>query len=161
MSRDLHANLNVIGPYLSHTLIRTRIKGEFRTLITSAQRHPWVRGSVATLFSQYTLLISFYCKIVATEKQLLTPVLRFSERQATKSGSTFSPRVCDVQPPCHSHAHLFERDNFHRTTGGSPTVSLTKGGQVQSVSRGREGGGRRWGGGGKLDIEKRLDRWQK
>ena len=84
--------------------------------------------------------VIFYCKIVGTEKQLLTPVLRFNNRQATKSGSTFSPRVCDVQPPCHSHAHLFERDNLRRTTGGSLTVSLTKGGQVQSVSRGRGGG---------------------
>ena len=72
---------------------------------------------------------------MATEKQLLTPVLRFSNRQATKSGSTFLPRVCDVQPPCRSHALLFERDSLHRTTGGS--VSLTRGGQVQSVSRGR------------------------
>ena len=27
----------------------------------------------------------------------------------------FSPRVCDFQPPCRSHAHLFERDNLHRT----------------------------------------------
>ena len=28
--------------------------------------------------------VIFYCKIVATEKQLLTPVLRFNNRQATK-----------------------------------------------------------------------------
>ena len=61
----------------------------------------------------------FFCKIVATEKHLLTPVLRFNNRQATKSGSTLLPRVCDFQPPCRSHAHLFERDHLHRTTGGS------------------------------------------
>ena len=85
--------------------------------------------------------VIFYCKIVAPEKQPLTPILRFSNHQATKSGSTFLPRVCDVQPPCRSHAHLYERDNFHHTTGGSLTASLTKGGQVQSVSRGRGGEG--------------------
>ena len=65
--------------------------------------------------------VIFYCKIVATEKQLLTTVLRFNNRQATKSGSTFSP---EVQPPYRSHAHLFERDNLHRTTGGSLTALL-------------------------------------
>ena len=42
-------------------------------------------------------------------------VLRFNNCEATKSVH-FSPRVCDFQPPCRSHAHLFERDNLHRTT---------------------------------------------
>ena len=73
---------------------------------------------------------------MATEKQLLTPVLRFNNRQATKSGSTFSP---DVQPPCRSHAHLFERDNLHRTTGGSLTVSLNER-WASSISQPRAGG---------------------
>ena len=82
--------------------------------------------------------VIFYCKIVATEKQLLTPVLRFNNRPSNKSGSTFSPRVCDVQPPCCSHAHLFERDNLHRTTG---VLSLSLLREVGKFNQSAEGGG--------------------
>ena len=85
--------------------------------------------------------VIFFCKIVATEKQLLTPVLRFNNRQTTKSGSTLSPRVCDFQPPCRSHAHLFERDNLHHTTGGSVTLSHLRRVSSFTVSRGGGGGG--------------------
>ena len=82
-------------------------------------------------------LLFFIVKLWPPKSSCLTPVFRFNNRQATKGGSTFSPRVCDVQLPCRSPAHLFERDNLHRTTGGSLTVSLTRGGPAQSVSRGR------------------------
>ena len=92
----------------------------------------------------------FFFKIVATEKQLLTPVLRFNNCQATRSVH-FSPRVCDFQPPCRSHAHLFERDNLHRTNGFS---------HLRWESSYSPAGGR-GGGGGKVDIEKRSNRWQK
>ena len=59
--------------------------------------------------------------------------------------STFSPRVCDFQPPRRSHAHIFERDDLDRTTGVlSLSLSLKF---VQSAGGGRrdeeegEGGG--------------------
>ena len=79
MRRDLHSNLNWIGPYLSHTLIRTRIKDKLRTLITSAQLHPWVRGSVATLFSQYTLVIisGLETTVIALKKAMVQRLLHF------------------------------------------------------------------------------------
>ena len=79
MSRDLHANLNEIGPNLSHTFIRTRIKDEFRTLITSAQLHPWVRGSVATLFSQCTLVIilGLETTVIVLKKAMVQRLLHF------------------------------------------------------------------------------------
>ena len=48
-------------------------------------------------------------KIVATEKQLLIPV------QLPSKWFHFSPWVGDFQPPCRSHAHIFERDTLHRT----------------------------------------------
>ena len=50
--------------------------------------------------------VIFSCKIVTTEKQLLTPRLRLNNHYATTSGSTFSPRVCDFQPLYRSHARI-------------------------------------------------------
>ena len=40
----------------------------------------------------------------------------------------FSPRVCDFQPLCRSHVHLFERDNLHRTTRFSESSYSQPGG---------------------------------
>ena len=77
------------------------------------------------------------------QKQLLTPVLRFSNHQPTKSGSTFSPRVCDAQPLCRSHAHLFERDYLLPTTGLSHCLSFERwGSSISQTGRGRGGWGR-------------------
>ena len=60
--------------------------------------------------------------------------------------SIFSPRACDFQPSCRSHAHLFERDNLDRTSGVlslSLTLSLSS-----SYSQPGGGGGEEEGEGG-------------
>ena len=80
---------------------------------------------------------------MATEKQLLTPVLRFNNCQATKSGSTSR-----LESVIFSLLVVLMRIFLKKTTCIVPRVlSLKVGKFIQSAG----------GGGGKVDIEKKTE----
>ena len=82
----------------------------------------------------------FFLQNCGHRKAATDPRTQVQQLISSKKWFHFSPRVCDFQPPCRSHVHLFGRDNLHRTTG-------FLGKFIQSA---------RGGWGGKVDIEKRL-----
>ena len=59
----------------------------------------------------------FFLENCGHRKAATDPRTQVQQLPINKKWFHFSPRVCDFQPPCRSHAHLFERDNLHRTTG--------------------------------------------
>ena len=87
----------------------------------------------------------FFLQNCGHRKAATDPRTQVQQLPSNKKWFHFSRRVCDFQPPSRSHAHLFERDNLHRTTG-------FLGKFIQSAGGGE--GGR----GGKVDTEKRLNR---
>ena len=89
----------------------------------------------------------FFYKIVASKKQLLTPVLRFNNCQATKSGSTSR-----LESVISSLLVVLMRIFFKETTCIIPPGSWES---SYSQLGGGGGGGE---GLGKVDIEKRLNR---
>ena len=96
----------------------------------------------------------FFLQNCGHRKAATDPRTQVQQLPSNKKWFHFSPRVCDFQPPCRSHAHLFERDNLHHTTGflGKFIQSAGGGGRGE----GERGGG--WGRGGKVDIGKGLNR---
>ena len=88
----------------------------------------------------------FFLQNCGQRKAATDPRTQVQQLLSNKKWFHFSPRVCDFQPPCRSHAHLFERDNLHRTTGFLGKFIQSAGGEGE--------GGR----GGKVDIEKRLNK---
>ena len=82
----------------------------------------------------------FFLQNCGHRKAATDPRTQVQQLPSNKKWFHFSRRVCDFQPPCRSHAHLFERNNLHRTTG-------FLGKFIQSVGGEGEGGG-------KVDTEK-------
>ena len=58
----------------------------------------------------------FFLQKCGHQKAATDPRTQVQQLPSYKKWFHFSPWVCDFQPPCRSHAHLFERDNLHRTT---------------------------------------------
>ena len=83
----------------------------------------------------------FFLENCGHRKAATDPRTQVQQLPSNKKWFHFSPRVCDFQPPCRSHAHLFERDKLHRTTGFLGKFIQSAGGKGGGGGEGREGRG--------------------